>query len=99
MSGYNDSSDYIRFEAIDKNLASFGISSEKRMQTYEILAAILHIGNVIIEEDPSDGTCRIYQLSLGHFKQAAKLLKIDEQTLETSLLTRSIKVNGSEPIL
>lgn len=98
MSGYNDSSD-IRFDAIDENLASFGISIEKRMQTYEILAAILHIGNVIIEEEPSDGTCRIYQLSLGHFKQAARLLKIDERILETSLLTRSIEVNGTKPIL
>lgn len=97
LSGYNHLNNSIRFEELDDNLASFGISSEERTQAYEILAAILHLGNTIIEEDPSDGKCRISHLSLGHFQQVARLLKIDQQKLETSLLTRSIEVIGSNP--
>lgn len=85
-------------EAIDGALNDVGISHADRMRIYKTLAAILHLGNVIIEEDILSEKCKISQLSKNHLEHAADLLNIDQQILETALLTRSIEVAGTDQI-
>lgn len=97
--GSNSPNNFMRFEEVDKLLAGMDISSEERMKIYSVLAAILHLGNVIIEENVSEDKCVISNLSVGHFENAARLLNIDQHTLETALLTRTIEVNGLDPIM
>lgn len=74
-----------------------GILHGEKMEIYKILAGILHIGNVVFEENIS-GKCEITEQTRIHFKFAANLLNVDESTLERALVTHSIEINGSETI-
>lgn len=65
------------------------------MQIYRILAAILHLGNVVFEEKFS-GKCTISELSRVHIEHSARLLEINVKILESALLTRTIVVSGSD---
>lgn len=84
---------------VDRTLAIAGIPDEKRKQIYKVLAAVLHIGNVVIEENVKSGKCQISEPSRIHFEHAAHILNIEQQFLETTLLTHTIEVNGSEQIM
>lgn len=86
-----------RFEAVDGLLTSAGIPCEERMQIYRTLAAILHLGNVVLEETFPEGKIQISYQTIDHLKNVARLLKIDWLALEKAVLTRTIEVNG-EPI-
>lgn len=86
-------------ETVDRALESIGISHDERNRIYKIIAAILHLGNVDIEEENSFEKCKISELSKIHLQHTANLLNIGHQTLETALLTRTIEVNGSNPIM
>lgn len=86
---------------IDDALASVGISNETRLQIYKTLAAILHLGNVVIEENsifPSE-QCKISNSSRKHFELVAQLLNIDQQELETVIMTRDIQLSGADKIM
>lgn len=87
------------FAAVDRALSNVGVSSEDKLQIYEILAGILHLGNVIFEEDTTSGKCKVADRTKNHIKYAAELLRIDQQVLEASLLTRDLEVNGSDSIM
>lgn len=80
------------FEAVDRALSSIGVSSDERMRVYRILAAILHLGNIIFEET-SNGKCRIVADTRIHFENVARLLEIDVEILESALLTRKIEIS------
>lgn len=82
---------------VDTKLAYIGITLERRVQMYKILAAILHLEKIVLEDDDS-GKCRISETSRKHFAHLTNLLEIDQQRLERSLLTHSIEVNGSDQI-
>lgn len=77
-------------------MANVQISGENRKRVYEILAAILHLGNINFQD--TNGKCEITDQSIHHFKYAAKLLKINQTNLELVLLTRNIDINGRDPI-
>lgn len=79
-------------------MASAGIPTAQRNDLYTILAAILHLGNIVLEEI-SESKCKISNSSRDHFENAARLLNIDQHTFETALLTRTLEVKGSEPIV
>lgn len=84
---------------MDKALERIGISHNERHRIYKILAAILHLGNVEIEDEIGSDKCKISEQSRKHLKCAAILLDIEQEVLEIVLLTRSIDVKGSEPIM
>lgn len=84
------------FEAVNRALERVGVSNEKIMRIYRILAAILHLGNIAIKDDNSSSKCEILQVTRFHFEITADLLNIEQQTLETALLTRDIEVNGDQ---
>lgn len=87
----------MKFQTVDENLEAVGIKSEERMQIYRILSAILHLGNIVFEEK-SSGKCEISAQSRTHLEHTVNLLKIDEKSLESALLSRTITVNISEKI-
>lgn len=82
---------------VDAKLAYIGIPLERRVQMYKLLAAISHLENIELADDVS-GKCQISLTSRKHFEHVATLLNIDQQRLERSLLTHSIKINESETI-
>lgn len=96
--GYNHSKNVVKFEAVDKSLHNVGLSKNDRMRIFKILAAILHLGNIELEEN-TDGKCQISDSSTGHFENAARLLEIDQKRLRAALFTRIITVGDSNPIM
>lgn len=102
MSGDHCSDDldnFHDFTTIDKALIEIGMGNEERIKIYKILAAILHLGNVIFVENPLTGGCQIADSTQKHFYYAAQLLNMDSKTLEINLLTRKMEVTGCEPIV
>lgn len=61
--------------------------------------AILHLGNVVFEDNLLGDGCQIADYTANHFRCAAQLLEMDQTHLEMSLLTRKIEVNGSDSIV
>lgn len=94
-----DLSNFQKFGEVDKALADVGVTSETRMKIYKILAAILHLGNVSFEENSLVEGCQIADSTANHFCYAAQLLEVEQIHLKTSLLTRKMAINGSEPIV
>lgn len=85
------------FKLIDKELSQIGIPYNRKIHYYKILAAILHLGNVIFQEDSISGKCRISQSTKPHTEIAVTLLNIEQSVLEAAILTRYIEI-GSEKI-
>lgn len=86
-------------EVLDRALSSVAISREMRIHIYKVLSAILHLGNVVFEENRLSGKCQISQPSKFHFECTANLLNMSYTTLQTALLTRTIEINGSDQIM
>jgi len=90
----NDLADY---RAMDSALDHFGVSPADKATIYQIVAAILHLGNVQFEDSPNDnkGGCRICvdaesQEALGN---ASSLLGVDQAQLQQCLQTRIMQTN------
>lgn len=69
------------------------------MKIFKVLAAILHLGNINFDSDLTTGRCQIVHNTKNHFCYAAQLSEIEQKIVETSLLTRKIEVQGSDPIM
>lgn len=79
------------FRATDRSLAHFGVSDQDKINIYQIVAGILHLGNVIFEDSPDDtkGGCRIQDgPGKESLRRAAHLLGIDVGELAQCLLSR-----------
>lgn len=87
------------FVSINKALFEIGMTKEEKTNIYKILAAILHLGNVVFVDNPLTEVCQIADSTKTHFSCAAKLLNIATETLEKSLLTRKMELKGSDPIM
>lgn len=98
MSGCNYSMNSANFQSVEALLTNAGISKEKRMKIYETLAAILHLGNVVIEDDISEGKCKISNLSMKHLENVARLLQIEKVALESALLSHNMEVMNRESL-
>lgn len=94
-----DSNTFQEFGAINKALIDVELTAEARIKIYKILAAILHLGNVTFEENPSVDGSQIAESTANHFRYAAQLLGIQQRSLEISLLTRKMEITGSDPIV
>ena len=101
MTDYRHNADALTFQdfgAVDKSLIDVGLTNEERCVIYRILAAILHLGNVKFEENASKEGCRVADETANHLSYAARLLRIEEKKIETSLLTRKMQVSGTDSI-
>lgn len=94
-SKYIETQDMIQaFEKIERTFNSLGIGKEEKSMIYAFLASILHLGNT--EFTSVESQAKILESLRMHLHSAAKLLKIDTDDLEKSLLFHSIEVNGDE---
>lgn len=99
----NQDLDYLRdsqnLQKIDSSLANCGVSSFERQRIYKILAAILHLGNISFKEIESNEECIFSESSIVHVVSVAQMLDIDQTTLESALLKRTINVKESDQIM
>lgn len=82
------------FEKIEQTFNSLEIGKEEKSMIFAFLASILHLSNT--EFTIVESQAKILESSRIHLHSAAKLLKIDTNNLEKSLLFHSIEVNGDE---
>lgn len=79
---------------MDSTLETLGITQEKRLFIYRLVAGILNLGNIeFINVDSNQ--CRVTDCSEETMRNAAELLSIETKDLEKSLTNRSIDVMGS----
>lgn len=83
------------FIATDSALKHFDVNENERFEIYKIVAAVLHLGNISFEESPEDshGGCRVSRTSNGSLEIAAKLIGIDPDELQQSLLSRVMQTS------
>lgn len=89
--------DLADFKAMKNALDHFGMSSADQQTVYQIVAAVLHIGNITFEDCLNDtrGGCRI---SDGHSREslqiASHLLEISSDELEQCLVSRIMQTKA-----
>ncbi|XP_073127725.1 myosin-6-like [Henckelia pumila] len=88
LDGIDDSKDY---RSTRRAMDVVGISSDEQDAIFQVLAAILHLGNIeFAKETESDASQPKNNQSRFHLKTAAELLMCDENSLEDSLCKRVI---------
>lgn len=89
--------DIEEFNSMDQALEHFGVSKEDKFSIYQIVAAILHLGNIAFEESPDDsrGGCRVKlePESQEALSNVSQLLGVDQDQLQTCLQTRVMQTN------
>lgn len=94
-----DSKQFPDIKTIDKSLAIIGLTQKERLQIYEVLAAILHMGNVTFKKNPITDVLEISNETEHHFEYASQLLHVEPKTLKKTLLARDIEVDGLDKIM
>ena len=89
----NDKTDFVRTENAMKKI---GLAKDKRMEVYAIVAGVLHIGNIEIEDA---GNAAVTKNGLIAVKQVAKILNISEQELIDAITTRATKIPGETKLV
>lgn len=85
------------FNMINANLEYFGISAEKKILLYSVLAAILNVGNIKFDTCASnDEQCSIPDESQEILNNVALLLGVNKAELEDALTTRTMEVLNSQ---
>lgn len=86
------------FAKLNGALKNIGLNQNETKEIYKVLAAILHIGNIIFEEKSTTGELGISDGTRIHLDYACQLLNVLPKTLETSFLMRGIEINGSDAV-
>lgn len=78
------------FGVCDAAMKHLGFKDEERLGTYNLVAAILHLGNISFEEIPDDtkGGCSVTKVAEDSLQMAATLLGVDKDELRDSLTSR-----------
>jgi len=78
------------FGVCDAAMKHLGFKDEERLGTYNLVAAILHLGNITFEEIPDDtkGGCSVSKVAEDSLQMAATLLGVDKDELRDSLTSR-----------
>lgn len=88
LDGIDDSKDYL---STRRAMDVVGISSDEQDAIFQVVAAILHLGNIEFAKDSeSDASLPKNNQSRFHLKTAAELLMCNEKSLEDSLCKRVI---------
>lgn len=82
--------DYQYFQRLDQAMSGMGLLETEKLKIYEVIAGVLHLGNVSFEED-GEG-CKITDSSLESFEIASNLLHIDAPELRKSLTSKLLIV-------
>ena len=89
--------DLADFKAMKNALDHFGMSSSDQQTVYQIVAAVLHIGNIAFEDclDDTRGGCRISDgRSRESLQIASHLLEISSDELEQCLVSRIMQTKA-----
>ncbi|XP_076642841.1 myosin heavy chain 95F jaguar isoform X2 [Halictus rubicundus] len=83
------------FNAIDQALTRLGLTEVERMEIYTMVAAVLHLGNVMFEDNPEDtkGGSRICTSSEKAVFMTAKLLGVDPEELRQALVSKVMQTS------
>ncbi|XP_015432777.1 PREDICTED: myosin heavy chain 95F isoform X4 [Dufourea novaeangliae] len=83
------------FNAIDQALTRLGLSEAERMEIYTMVAAVLHLGNIMFEDNPEDtkGGSRICAISEKAALMSAKLLGVDPEELRQALVSKVMQTS------
>lgn len=89
----NQDQDYSQdFVNVDRILSAFGFVENKKIIIYQLLSAVLYLGNIQFADEPAqiiESTC--YSIDF-----AAKLLRVSSDELKEALLYNSIPDAGSK---
>lgn len=91
--GMNDSND---FNEVQTAMVRLGFSDEDQQTTWQVLAAILHIGNIDFAQSAKDQSKVANPAVL---KTISKLLAIDTAALERALTTNELNTVGSKTLV
>ncbi|KAG2387598.1 hypothetical protein C9374_001192 [Naegleria lovaniensis] len=90
--------DKLGFRETKEALDYIGVSKETQMQIWEVVAAILHLGNIeFSHSEKGDKTARkdgSQIVDRTPLKLCAKCLHVDEGMLETALTTKTVEAGG-----
>ncbi|OAD53874.1 Myosin heavy chain 95F [Eufriesea mexicana] len=83
------------FNAIDQALTRLGLTEAERMEIYTMVAAVLHLGNIMFEDNPEDtkGGSRICISSEKAVLMTAKLLGVDPEELRQALVSKVMQTS------
>lgn len=78
------------FKQTDKALSNLGLSDDEKLAIYSAVAAILHLGNIVFEDNAEDarGGCQIAKSSHQALRNASALIGVDPEELHHALLSR-----------
>lgn len=85
---------FYSFNAVDSALSQLGFTEQMKFVVYKLLAAILHLGNIELEEDCND-IGRLKDSSTIWFESCAELLQVDAKTLKQALFHRRLGVKDN----
>ncbi|XP_041658240.1 unconventional myosin-VIIa-like [Cheilinus undulatus] len=88
--GRDDAKDYTRIRSAMKIL---NFTESQCLQIFNLLAAILHLGNVCFEANTQNNLETSDVSKSEHFSITASLLEVEKSSLSTSLTHRSFKTN------
>lgn len=82
--------DYADFQRLRSALAGIGLSPGDIFSVFQIVAAVLHLGNIQFVDNPDDraGGCTVQPESESALKMAASLLGLNDSELRHGLLSR-----------
>lgn len=75
---------------LQKTLTLFGLTTDRQRQLFEMVAAILHVGDIEFEEQ-ADGACVVQSSSRPSLNFAAELLQVDSDSICQALLSRVVQ--------
>lgn len=93
------SNDVKDFASVDNALTQLGLSGERKLHLYKILAAILFIGNITIDETGENEQCKISANSEKYSDYASNLLNLESNEFKYALCNRVMKMRGTETIV
>lgn len=91
----NDQGDVLSFEQVDRTFDSLKFSESKKKTIYQLLAAILHLGEIKYKDGP-DMQAQIVESSEQHILIAARLLNLSSDELKEALLFKVLSVGGTK---
>lgn len=80
------------FQYLDRALEAIGYSDDNKNRIHKLIASILHLGNIKIEQSGSESV--IPKTAHQPLQYASDLLNVSTEELEQTLLTRHMKINN-----
>jgi myosin V len=87
----DDAKDY---KHLREAMTTVGIDSEQQESIFKTLAALLHLGNVVFAPADEGESSKVSDDTKQYIEHACALLKVDKDSMEESLTTRTLSTGG-----